>query len=157
MSSMIISNSRLSSWAWVISIVSSQMYRNQLICLSFFDRSATLAIAAFQISNAFWDEKTSEIPVKTSHATSHLAFKTRGSTRKTTSVCFSVQLLSYCGEKCGHKTLPSTSSRRCPGWLESPRGISHVRNDIQEACPLPKHACSNYKKCTCVRLDVVGT
>ena len=42
--------------------------------------------------NAFWDEKH-QIPVITSDATSHLAFKIRGSLRKTTSDCFSGHLL----------------------------------------------------------------
>ena len=40
-----------------------------------------------------------------------------------------------------HMTL--NISQRRPSWLESPGGISHVRNDItpfKEACPLPNYA-----------------
>ena len=64
------------------------------------------------------------------------------------------------GKQYPYKTLPSTSRQLGPGWLESPRGISHVRNDktpFKEAPPLLKCARSNYAERVCVRPHVGGT
>ena len=81
--------------------------------------------------------------------TCHMALKTCQSSRVTPSICFSVHIVS---NKCRHKTLPSTYQNvALVGWNY------HVVFPPWEMTPFPLPNCSNYEKCTCVRLEVVGT
>ena len=83
-----------------------------------------------------------EIPVITSDATSHQAFKTRGSFRKTTSAGFSGHLLS---NKCEHKTLPSTYQNvALVGQNYHVEFPTWEITAFKEVCPLPNYACSNH-------------